>query len=393
MSTTPSICRKRLALVAAAGLLLGAGCEDDLAGPDDSGDTQTADGGGHVDVAFDTGGGADDASSDPSGDDADAPPSPVCVVSFFSSADPNGGEPAWTCDIPATSMTGCDDLARCVCEAYAELETVEPPFDIEGCVQSMTFPRGMITFSDFCPLSGASADVSSLADLYDRLREADGMQWLFGGEAWAELGDACAAVAGYTVWGEPHHWRLSLGREGEPFPDSGYSVADYPLEAPPLLEIDDVDWLERDTATLQLTDSGSWRLAERFAEADALVGREFLIHSAEHALHDGLVLSGVISSSRDRTVFLVEDLAIDDYSAIHFFESYPGDRPAAFTGLTTALLAAEGKLLDAACISTCGCPEGRACREGECLSLPGDACWSDADCCLAQCGADGRCRR
>ncbi len=366
---------------------------------DDVVDILEGDGSGEVEFPFDIGSETEDSTVDqveadeqPYRDVVEPHPQAACTMRFFAAEDGVATGPPWSCAIPVTSTTGCDELARCVCQALEELERAEAPLDIDQCVGSMTIPRGMITLADYCALSGTTSEVPSLSELVPTVDDVDGMQWMNPmSDITIEMDDGCDEVAAFTVWAEPHEWHLSLGQEGEPFPVGGWSLDEFPIEAPPLLTIDTIAGLEHATATLHLTQAGQDQVRARFAEPSSLAGRPFVIHTAEHELEEGIVMSTVVSSTRDRTVFLIEDVVSSDYGEIRFYQSYPAEDPAPLYGLTTGLLAAEGKLFDAACISTCGCPQGRSCREGICQPLTGGGCQGDDDCCLGTCGDDGRC--
>lgn len=316
-----------------------------------------------------------------------------CAMAFFAAGRTDQGDPIFTCDISTRSTTGCDDMAHCVCRAMLELGvSEEPAFDVELCTFSMVVPRGAVTLADYCALSGSTAEVPSLVELYDTLGFVDDMGWVLAGDDYrVELGETCDEVAAFTTWGEPHAWNLSLGRADEPFPESAWSVEEYPLETPPIVTLDEVASFDAASAVLVLTEVGRERVRERLGDGGDLVGRGFLVHTAEHRLDAGILMSLVISSTREGIVVVLEELERVDYAELRFDLGYPSQGPASFDALANAMLAAEGKLLDAACISSCGCPDGRACHDGRCAALP-DGCQRDTDCCLGGCGADGVCR-
>ncbi len=79
----------------------------------------------------------------------------------------DSGRPPAECVILTDSEETCLDAARCICAEWNPEGTVE---EIEQCAEWETFPRGAITFSDFC----APTTSLSLADAITQWAAAQG---------------------------------------------------------------------------------------------------------------------------------------------------------------------------------------------------------------------------
>lgn len=282
------------------------------------------------------------------------------------------------CVLEPRTMLGCEDLARCVCEAW---EAFSPgPVDIETCIFSMVVPRGAITLADFCTLSG-NPGATSLLELGDQVWDASPMA----GDL--TLSTECGAIAAFTLWGEAPAMQWEPSKIGESLPGLGTALYDYPFEGMVLADLSEVETFEFTTRQLELTSEGASALQSRVeALGDGLLGRFFVFHDTLRPLLQGVFVSNVMSSTRDSLVILVENLSGSSYSQVPIREGYPQlDLPAETyeLGMFAALFASQGKLLDAACISSCGCPAGRACVDGRCAARM--TCESDSDCCLGTC--------
>jgi hypothetical protein len=51
-----------------------------------------------------------------------------------------------SCTLPASSVDGCTEAARCICTRWHAAD----PEEIEPCIEFELVPRGAITFADYC---------------------------------------------------------------------------------------------------------------------------------------------------------------------------------------------------------------------------------------------------
>ncbi|MBN1945791.1 MAG: hypothetical protein JW797_08940 [Bradymonadales bacterium] len=343
--------------------------------------------------------------SGPSDEDADLDqdqhldstfPGPVspgsCVITAEELDSTQDQAEPFTCEISIHTGRGCDDLARCLCEYARGLHPDSEVFDLAACIEWLVVPRGMITLSDYCPWSGSSGEALSIGDLVNEQLPQSWIDLPFPPDTALQASEPCDEVAAYSLWGEEPAWFFSLFEQNATVPEPSHRIEDYPIESYPLLMLDHVVEFTAFEALAVLTAEGKSCLAERFegGEPTDLLGRSFLMHSATTPLEVGTIVSHVMSSWRPGPVLLIEDFAEADYGELRFFDQYPSDDPMDFSIFFLGHFAAVGKLTDAACISSCGCPGERACREHTCTELP-SGCQSDEDCCLGRCGVDHRC--
>jgi len=307
-------------------------------------------------------------------------PTKACLVEV---GDP-ASDAVFECSLDARTMLGCEELARCVCGAWSSFSSPEP-VDVEACVFSLAVPRGAITLADFCTLSGNSGATSLLE---------------IGEQAWSTapvedltLSPECGSVAAFTLWGEAPalQWQVSL--VGEAIPSLGTALVDYPLENTVFTELSEVESFDLASRTLTLAADAAPLLKSRIeALTDGLLGRFFVFHDTRRPLLQGVFVTNLMSSTRDGLVVLVEDLSDSSYDKVPIRNGYPQLElpPDSYElSMFAAVLAAQGKLTDAACISSCGCGPGRACANGLCVART--SCTSDSDCCLGTCQA-GACQ-
>lgn len=85
-----------------------------------------------------------------------------------------------SCTISATSLSGCNDAARCVCTTWRAAN----PEEIEPCIEFELVPRGAITFADYCTESAPA-----------RMTMADALEGYldFHGED-LRIGEGCRAI-------------------------------------------------------------------------------------------------------------------------------------------------------------------------------------------------------
>ncbi len=310
-----------------------------------------------------------------------APPAPPCVVTWRNASD----DPIDTCHIDPRTMLGCDALARCVCE-MADRHG-DGIVDVEQCAFALVIPRGAITMADYCAYSGTAPRSGALSDL-----------------PWQELGlpvgrdghlhfsAACAEIATFTLFGEAAAAAFSrLDPEQRP-PDEPYApLSDFALLAPPLFDLDAIESYTAATQQLYLDSDAAARLAALAPEV--FLGNPFLIHSPTYPLVWGRFVSQFMAAVIPGPVCLREDLVAAHYRVLTLQNGHPSGEPFAEPLPLAALgyrVAARGRQLDAACISSCGCPEGRACDNGRCAPRTW-GCLSAADCCLGQC-VNGACQ-
>jgi hypothetical protein len=216
-----------------------------------------------------------------------------------------------------------------------------------------------------------------------------GLDWSVGGLE-LEASPTCSELAAFTTWGEDPAWYLSWNPESTELPPATATLAEIPREDEPLVTLADVVSYERATAELVIAGGRLRDTNPRSARRPA----QFLVHSERAVLLPGLFWSASLNSipPQGTAVILYEQL-IDDRLGTVRFQTYPERavaRPPEWpAGLHDAPLAAARKLLDAQCLSSCGCAPDRACREGVCQAAP--TCQSAEDCCLGQCNA-GRCQ-
>jgi hypothetical protein len=351
----------------AASALLALGCDDDYRGP--TADVAVADAGPDVDA----------------GSDADSDTfvsSAVCELSFRAADD---GSESFACQIPVSSMLGCDAFARCTCEAQAAIAAFSESLDVDACASAMVVPRGMITLADVCTLSG-SEGARLLPEILESAAPIDGLQWLEFNAHTLELSEACDDVASFTLWGEsPWTLGLSVGRLGEPLPEDPMGLAEFPIEPEALVPFDNIAAFDSATAELSVVDPA--RVVERIEALDGpLARRFFLFHTETRALLSGRFVTIAQSASLDVPTVEVEGLGDGNYGVFGLDDGYPA-RGAYVNGYDVQTLrnyfAGASKLGDAACISSCGCMSGTACREGTCR--PASGCAADTDCCRGTC--------
>ncbi len=327
------------------------------------------------------------ADSDTDVRDVEVADVPVADVDRPDDASPTGGvcelkieseQGSGQCQIDARSMLGCDEMARCLCELTGP--------EVERCVQSLVFPRGAITLADFCSLSGTDTQLT-LAEVIEEFSP----EWFApGGDVTLEASPECDEVAAFTLWGAEPRWNLSWEPNTREVPTEPWRLAEIQFDPLPLATLEDVVSYEAQTATLVLGGGRLGETAPNAAPRPAL----FVVHSDDQAFMVGLFWTVILSSlpPEGAPVVLYEQLTADSYETVRFsMYPMPGPArpPASTVGMHDANLAARGKLLDARCLSSCGCPGGRACRDGVCASAP--RCSSDSDCCLAVC-RDGVCQ-
>ena len=334
---------------------------DDVGGDDVGGDDVSSDAD-PTDVAMDTGPDSDGEPDAP----VDAGPPGLCDLTIETEM----GE--GSCSIDVRSMQGCDELARCLC-------AVSQSDDIERCVAHTTIPRGAITLADYCGLPGAPVELSVLD-----LVEQEPLGWDTGGPVQVEASPECGEIAAFSMWGMTPSWNLSWMPNTREVPSAPWSLADIDLDPVPLLRLDNVRSYERATATV-IVDGG--RLGDATPNASPRPGL-FVVHTDDSALMAGLFWTYVLSSlpPDGAPVIFYEQLNEDAYGAVRFY-NHPGMSPArpmpGYAEVHDAQIASLGRLLDANCLSSCGCPRGRACRDGVCSAVA--RCAADPDCCLGTC--------
>lgn len=331
----------------------------------------------------------DDTDMRPDADEVDG--DEVCVLGISGSASP------WVCTVPVTETVGCDALALCLCEHHRDAHVEDKTLDPEECKRALTTPRGMITLSDVCGQAGGGFNqVRSLAELAPTLPESGAVfDVLFEGEE-VTASAACAEVGAYSLYGEGSSVKATLGPQGEALPqvgvDNHWYASDYGLVAEPFLTDAHVERFHSGTLELALNADGRASVEEALGTPAELLRRSFLVHSDRRALFVGTLASEVMSSTVDGPVVVIEEVAGAGYGTIPIRDGYPSRDPAMLPGdalyALRARFAAARKLVDNTCISTCGCLDGQACREGQCQYV--NACERDADCCLGRC-ADGEC--
>ena len=318
---------------------------------------------------------------------------PSCVVSIQDEIGP------WTCDLRVRTGRGCDEFARCLCQYAIERLPQDESLDLDSCIASIVVPRGALTLADFCALSGTSSEVPNLPDAVEMFTQGT-FPILPQHMAEIRFSEACEQIASFSLWGEEPGWNMSLGFRGEEaLPDVSLTALEaYPIEVPPLLTIDNLLSYHDAEATARLTPEGAERFASRIADPELtlldLIGWTFLIHTDSAPIMTGKMWSMAISAITEGPLLHIEGLEETHFSTLRFELPPPGGGPAHpptfHRSIMMSHLAATGRLLDARCISTCGCPQGRACQEGVCEALEG-GCASDADCCLGRCGSGGVC--
>lgn len=321
-----------------------------------------------------------DASPDAPGDTPDLSPAPdagrlegTCDIKLETA------DAAGSCSIDVRSMVACDEFARCVCEIVA-LD------DAERCIASLVIPRGAITLADYCVLPGAEGAVP-LASVV----EGEMGPWDMRGADWAlEASDDCDRVAAFSMMGAEPSWNLSWEPDATEVPSLPASLEDLDRDPVPLLTLADVESYEAATATFKASGGRLGDVSTNVAPRPAV----FIAHTDEAPLWIGVFWSEVMSSlpPDNAPVILYEQLAADGNAAVQVVE-YPSRAPArpgpGYDSSLAAQFAAERKQLDPHCISSCGCPLGRACVEGICAAM--DGCTRDSDCCLGACSG-GVCR-
>lgn len=316
-------------------------------------------------------------------------------------ADTDGLNEPYACTIPLRSMDGCDALARCVCALALETLPREPEFTVESCARWGTTPRGMITLADFCGPSGQGwGTPSSIGALVReaQLTQADPFATL-GVRVEVEASPECDAVAAFSLHGRTKALEVAPTFDGEQLPDGVWTPDEDALFETPLWTLEDIAWMEAETSTFGLTDVGAARFEETLSAIEAQrdvpmswAGWAYVMHDTESVFDEGVMVSETMSSQLNTPVIVVEDAERSAFTRVSIRNGWPSDGPGAMYGAVAAV-AADRKLVDAMCISTCGCPEGYVCDRVQSRCTRGSdavTCVSDDECCYGQC-VDGEC--
>ena len=256
-----------------------------------------------------------------------------------------------------------------------------------------------MTLADYCWMSGEAGHFSTLGDAVWQYMDAVGgyMEPAFGPAVIdaIDFNDACFEVAAFSTWGVPSEFGLSFTLDDDPIrelrPDT--ELADVPVERPPLLEMDHLEGFDFSSFQLLLNHRGRTRVLSS-PMVDRRVIRPFLIYTGVPILV-GTWTSERRSATQPGGTIFTEELERTDWWTIRVRGEAPSDQPPELNAWRAQLLrvafAAAGKRMDANCLSTCGCPLGRVCDDGVCVSRHEGGCRVDADCCGGRCGDDGMC--
>ncbi|MHC4837005.1 MAG: hypothetical protein ACYTF3_02295 [Planctomycetota bacterium] len=171
--------------------------------------------------------------------DAGEPAEP-CTISI------TDGDEAWSGEIPADALLGCDALADLLCD-YAVRDGAPEGWTRARCRDGLLIPRGAITLADYCLLPGVSpppsvADIVAEAEV---LAQGGGLPPAR--DRRFESSAPCAQIPGTSLWGEAASFNLSRVPESDGPPALRESALEaLQLELPPILTL---DTLERATYT------------------------------------------------------------------------------------------------------------------------------------------------